>query len=1119
MQIFKSDGKINTQVQTARKVFVSYASQSDHDSVTLRQHEALKEIMNRWRASTRLQCGSYLLLPFQHQFISQSQISQLFSPQVTQFLKLIDQLKNEIQLSKAKVSKATSIDRLRRLLIYAYSDHEITLFAMAQHLAQGELVEDLEDKAKEHWIANCEHIYLRLFEMFGLSVDGAALYNRFLQLRSPDRWNEIEKIYQSLETHIAVDFISIREQLENELAKNHVENIVVEQIPWQRELINSRNHKHDKFSDIGFRTLLIDIYTDNDLSSYQVLGIVHRLWRPQKRQDSALHNDRGYSINNSFQDFIARPQRNGYRALVTTVHFPVGQHIQTIKFCIQTHAQREVNQYGVIAARRQHIVIQNAWWDQQELRRLLQPLSAERESGEIAVFTADGGVLHSITQGTTILDIAFKVHSELGIHASTFWLNGKSVDPATAVHHFDFIEIEYDPQHTYLKPEWEQIAYLRSTRRQIRQLLKQQAGSSSTGRALLDSVLTRECQICGFYLPKERIEEGLTAIAAHLGYPSLDVLYTKIEEGFHTPDRIVVDLIEAEYIKHIVLENGDEVKAKRVKIAQMWMQEPEPVRWNPASRVIPGVPIVGRYTGDQRNHTLLVYRRDANQAPTGADIVPLKWRSMIDLNEAIAITVKGQPRSFVIGVIFNALYSAGENEKNNLIVTKFESEIRNDELHIEAVAYAANSGAIENIKANLETNQRSGYISDYKIWQLFPTHKMLVASIADRRRHNPYTIRDVRTTMFFGREQEIQRITHAINTGHAVVLYGQKRIGKTSLLNRLTEMLLPQQCNAIPVMLDVLSLMPFDTVSFLKELTELSMPKIQQESRKREHKGAKISKFRIKSDEHPFKTFGEWVNHVQQQLSGKRLVFLIDEFTRADEEYQQGNLDQQFFQGLQWLISTSGVSFIFCIHEHIVARENSSITGLFQRSEPVQIAELDPYNARRLVEQPLEDFYQWEPQVVDRVIRLTNGHPFYIQALCQELISNIAYSDTTVITSEHLDNALRLWLRQGDHYFNHYRHRVQPQDWEILKVIAYITHPDHPWASSNKIRNAVSRYLPEFESLAISKSISVLRLAGFLEGAEKNNQPSYSISMELFHLYLQRIVTHLTVSRDLQREE
>src|SRR5690606_160090 len=132
----------------------------------------LRRVLERWQASQRMQCAAYLLLPYQQSSLTKAQISQQFSPTILKFVELIDRLTlldRTPQPAKQKPLKVIYTDQLRRLLVYAYSDYEIPLFLMATHLAQMEMLDELDRSLQQRWAESSEHIYLRLFDLFGVS--------------------------------------------------------------------------------------------------------------------------------------------------------------------------------------------------------------------------------------------------------------------------------------------------------------------------------------------------------------------------------------------------------------------------------------------------------------------------------------------------------------------------------------------------------------------------------------------------------------------------------------------------------------------------------------------------------------------------------------------------------------------------------------------------------------------------------------------------------------------------------------------------------------------------------------------------------------------------------------
>jgi hypothetical protein len=288
--------------------------------------------------------------------------------------------------------------------------------------------------------------------------------------------------------------------------------------------------------------------------------------------------------------------------------------------------------------------------------------------------------------------------------------------------------------------------------------------------------------------------------------------------------------------------------------------------------------------------------------------------------------------------------------------------------------------------------------------------------------------------------------------------------------------------------------------------------------RQEDRKGLKFHQRNLQAE--PFKAFAEWVHQVQQRLKGTRLVFMIDEFTRAEEECQRGNIDQSFFDGLQWLAGTQNIGFVLCVHDHIILREGNYSWGLLQRGEPIRLDALDKVSATKLVQQPLENLYKIEPELVNRILQLTNCHPYFIQAICHTLITQMSQMEHDYITTADLDRAVREVLVNGDHYFSHLRSRISEHDWDVVKIIAYVTDPDQkPWVNSDEIRSAMKRFNNSTEGWRISKSIGDLKHAGIIEAQDSHNQAAYRIPVGLFHMWLRQVVTHLTVSRDLERED
>lgn len=166
----------------------------------------------------------------------------------------------------------------------------------------------------------------------------------------------------------------------------------------------------DVYDKIGFRIIVEDI-----ASCYQALGIIHSHWKP---------------VPGKIKDYIALPKENGYRSLHTTVIGPVGKRIEVQ---IRTLEMHEVSENGIAAhwIYKQHNQGKNKMQDQSQFTWLRELLAEVRRQNdpvefidsvkedlfvrEVFVFSPKGE-LFALAKGSSVLDFAYLIHSQLGDH-------------------------------------------------------------------------------------------------------------------------------------------------------------------------------------------------------------------------------------------------------------------------------------------------------------------------------------------------------------------------------------------------------------------------------------------------------------------------------------------------------------------------------------------------------------------------------------------------------------------------------------------------------------------------------------------------------------------------------
>ncbi|WP_445632429.1 AAA family ATPase [Nostoc sp. DSM 114161] len=213
-----------------------------------------------------------------------------------------------------------------------------------------------------------------------------------------------------------------------------------------------------------------------------------------------------------------------------------------------------------------------------------------------------------------------------------------------------------------------------------------------------------------------------------------------------------------------------------------------------------------------------------------------------------------------------------------------------------------------------------------------------------------------------------------------LLLYGQRRMGKTSLLNNIGK-LLPN--SIIPLFVDLQGApsSASDHAGFVYNLAR----DIQKSAKKQGVTLPSLAREVLKSD--PFTYFYEWLDKVEQALGQNTALLALDEFEVLDNAIAKGRFDEQDVLGmLRHLIQHRPRFKVLLAGSHTI-EEYQRWASYLINVQVVHISYLKEAEARQLIERPVKDFtLRYEPNAVERVLQLTRCHPFLVQLLCAEII-------------------------------------------------------------------------------------------------------------------------------------
>jgi basic membrane protein A len=260
----------------------------------------------------------------------------------------------------------------------------------------------------------------------------------------------------------------------------------------------------------------------------------------------------------------------------------------------------------------------------------------------------------------------------------------------------------------------------------------------------------------------------------------------------------------------------------------------------------------------------------------------------------------------------------------------------------------------------------------------------MVAAVTDPL--NPYIAGSPVTDakMFFGREDIFDWIQHSLAgqfADHILVIHGQRRVGKTSVLKQLPHRLPGRY---IPVFFDLqgrtrttldrfLWWLAREIVRVLKQDRELIIPLPEQ--------GAFSNDLEYLES--------HFLPELRRLLPDHTLLLTFDEFDTLEEEEARETLGQPLTETLRRLMGREGLNFIFSIGSSGRKLENmqASYTEFFKAALYKKVSFLGQQEAYNLITGPVEGVLEYRTEAVQAIYEITSGHPYFTQLVCHELFA------------------------------------------------------------------------------------------------------------------------------------
>ena len=293
---------------------------------------------------------------------------------------------------------------------------------------------------------------------------------------------------------------------------------------------------------------------------------------------------------------------------------------------------------------------------------------------------------------------------------------------------------------------------------------------------------------------------------------------------------------------------------------------------------------------------------------------------------------------------------------------------------------------------------------------------------------NPYVIGVPLTAeqeVFVGRVSISRRIEDLLldRRKPPLLLYGQRRMGKTSLLNNLGR-LLPNRI--LPLFVDLQGHVSH-TSGLAGFYYNIARSMVRSAEQQRQIAVPLYQREMFTDD--PLSVFEEWLDELEEAAwrAGSHTILLaLDEFETLAEVLVSGGLNEAAVLGsLRHLIQHRSRFKVLLAGSHTL-QEFHRWSGYFINAQVVHIGYLQEEEARRLIERPIKNFsLRYEPAAVQRVLELTAGHPFLVQLMCGEVVTlknEQTPADRQMVTVADVEAAVPNALDVGSMFFGDIRY-------------------------------------------------------------------------------------------------
>lgn len=483
--------------------------QTSNDTQTLEVNVAMDkgllsaEILSELNMDVDTLCAALVSASVQQGQLSLNHIKEHLSPTIAKLVKGVGKMdairslqrggKTGQALIESQKLDPEQIEKFRKMLIAMVDDARVVLIKLAEQIGLLRSAKNLSEEERIIVARETQNIYAPLANRLGIGQVKWELEDLAFRYLNPQQYKSIAKSLDEKRLSREAYITNVKQKISDEMQGLSIESEVTARVKHIYSIWRKMQRKGVPFSEI-YDVRAVRILVNEVRDCYFALGAVHSLWQ---------------HIPKEFDDYVATPKENGYRSLHTAVIGPEGK---TLEIQIRTHEMHQEAELGVAAHWRYKeggsavgvgFEGKMDWlrklleWQEEisDMEQLADEFRSEVTEDRIYVFTPTGEVI-DLPSGSTAIDFAYQLHSEIGNRCRGAKVNGKIIPLTQSLETGQQIEV-LTSKNSMPSRDWldSNKGYIKSSRarNKINQWFRVQdrEKNAEEGKALLERELHR----------------------------------------------------------------------------------------------------------------------------------------------------------------------------------------------------------------------------------------------------------------------------------------------------------------------------------------------------------------------------------------------------------------------------------------------------------------------------------------------------------------------------------------------------------------------------------------------------------------------------------------------------